>query len=269
MRRIYNVTEQWEAGEFPSGLAIGDSWFWYPNENLMRSLVHLPQLKEDNSTVQLLGFNGARLAEYVGAGRYAGDMKRYLSKGWREGFSEFYISGAGNDAIKLKLALKADCSAVVKAEDCFDEEGLAHLLRDMSSAIGSLIHDILWAYRNDNKPMKHIFIQGYDYPVPDGRGFLNHVGWLKPAMDGARVANDIGFREALAAYLIDKLNDDVFKPYHRPDHGIYHVDTRNTLSRAANNYKDDWANEMHPTSNGFAAIAQSWLPSFKRAGLTT
>lgn len=267
MQRIYDVTETWEPGEYPSGLAIGDSWFWYLNENLMRSLVHLKELKGDHSNVQLLGFNGARLAEFVGAGKYASRMQHFLSKGWREGFSEFYISGAGNDAIKLRLALRKDCSKIDNPADCFDADALQHLLRDVSTAIGGLIHDIQWAYKDDGKPLKNIFIHGYDYPVPDGRGFLNHTGWLKPAMDGAGVVNDLAFRETLAAHLIDKLNDDVFHPYHRPSQGVYHVNTRGILARAAADYQHDWANEMHPTSQGFAKIARAWVPTLRDAGL--
>lgn len=266
-RRVYNVTDHWEEGDYPSALAIGDSWFWYLNQNLMLSLTHLKQLRDQYSTVQLLGFNGASLSEYVGNGRYASAINHYLKKGWREGFSEFYISGAGNDAVHLNLALREDCRGIETPDDCFDPDHLRTMLGDISAAIGSVIHKIQYAYKDDNKPLKKFFIQGYDYPVPDGRGFLNSKGWLKPKMDPVGVNPDMDFRKEVVKRLIDKLNDEVFKPYHAPEKGVYYVDTRGTLTTGAS-YRDDWANEMHPTSHGFGKIADHWLPSLKAAGLT-
>lgn len=265
--RIYDVTEQWEAGEYPAALAIGDSWFWYLNENLISSLMDLRQLKPDHSIVQLLGFNGAKLAEFIEPGQHAKNLDHFMKVGWREGFSEFYISGAGNDALELRLALKQNCDGIKTAADCFDTEKLRFMLAKLSAAIGSVIHNIQWAYRDDGKPLKKFFIHGYDYPVPDGRGFLNKEGWLKPKLDAALVERDKMLRYEIVKILIDKLNEEVFKPYHSPANGVYYVDTRGTLSRDDNKYKDDWANEMHPTSAGFAKIAQRWLPTLRSAGL--
>jgi hypothetical protein len=37
------------------------------------------------------------------------------------------------------------------------------------------------------------------------------------------------------------------------DH-VHYVDLRATLSQGAD-YKDDWANELHPTRTGFATVA--------------
>jgi hypothetical protein len=59
----------------PAMLAIGDSWFWYLANNLMDGLVRHPKLRPGYAAVQLFGYNGAHVADYVGKGKYARDFE--------------------------------------------------------------------------------------------------------------------------------------------------------------------------------------------------
>ncbi|QGZ38576.1 hypothetical protein IP92_01083 [Pseudoduganella flava] len=271
MPHIYKPEEHWNTdGGYPSALAIGDSWFWYINNSMLGTLVNHPHLSDDHRNVQLVGYNGARLADYVGGGRFADIVAHFLQPAYAESFSEFYISGAGNDAVDVGLALRPDCSAAGTAADCVDDASMDELLGRLSATLRELIAAIRAGTPNGVLP-RPIFIHGYDYPVPDGRGFgfgLIHSGpWLAPALDAHRVPPDMALRAAIAQLLIDRLNEDVFAPLHDPHAHVIHIDSRGILTRTGG-YTDDWANEMHPTNRGFARIFEAaWLPALRGYGI--
>lgn len=268
---VYQKNDQWIEGEYPAILAIGDSWFWYPGNNILQALISNHDLRTDYSNIQAVGNNGALLQEYVGAGKYAPDVERNLIANTRKYYNVFMISGAGNDAVDYRLALKNDCSKISDAKDCLDPVGLDDLLRTVATAMGGLIHEIRWAYKDAVKQIRPIFIHGYDYPVPDGRGFdildIPVTGpWLKPALDTAKVKDDPAFRLAVVRELIDRLNG-LFKTFDDWRNDIVYIDSRGVLSSGAD-YKKDWANELHPTSSGFNKIvAQRWIPILKQWGI--
>jgi hypothetical protein len=105
-----------------------------------------------------------------------------------------------------------------------------------------------------------ILIHGYDYPVPDGRGFLGGWWilpgpWLEPGFrqKGYAVLAD---RVPLAAALIDRLNAMLATVVAMPEFShVTHVDLRGTLSGQPGDYKQWWDNELHPTSAGFKLVA--------------
>lgn len=45
--RIYKPGETWNPAEFASILAIGDSWFWYPKNNILQAVLEHRALKDD------------------------------------------------------------------------------------------------------------------------------------------------------------------------------------------------------------------------------
>ncbi|WBS00996.1 hypothetical protein OU994_22190 [Pseudoduganella sp. SL102] len=271
MQHIYKPEEHWntETG-FPAALAIGDSWFWYLNDSMLGTLVRHPDMSVDHSNVQLVGYNGARLQDYVGDGRFADTVAHFLQPPYAETFSEFYISGAGNDAVDVRLALHPDCSGARSAADCIDDVRMDELLGDLAAALDLLVAAIRAGTRATVLP-RPIFIHGYDYPVPDGRGFgfglIRSGPWLAPAMDRCRVPADMALRRDIARELIDRLNDDVFAPLHDPDGHVIHIDSRGILQNSGS-YTDDWSNEMHPTNRGFERLFETaWLPALRRYGI--
>ncbi len=268
---VYQKGDIWVEGEYPAILAIGDSWFWYPDNNLLQSISRHKQLRSDYSNIQALGFSGARLEEYVMSGTYAADVQNFLSPANRNFFNVFMISGAGNDAVKYDLALRKDCRGIDVASDCIDPDGIDNFLRLIATAMGALIHEIRWAYKDETVQPRPIFINGYDNPVPDGRGFamgkLKINGpWLKPALDSAGVKNDAPFRIAVVGELIKRLNV-LLAQFHDPAQHVVFVKALGTLSTGAN-YQTDWANELHPTRSGFDKIAdQHWIPELAKWGM--
>jgi hypothetical protein len=270
---IYAPGQTWNPGEFASILAIGDSWFWYPKNNLLQALSEHPQLKDPYRNIQLLGFNGAKISEYVdrnnARGKYARAFKRELNPQNSQFYVAVMISGGGNDAVDYGLALRSDCSGLTRAEDCIDPDGMDGLLKDISGALGLLIHDVLWEFHKQRRPVD-IFLHGYDYPVPDGRGFdaliFKLAGpWLASAMDEVRVPSDPVLRKQVCRILIDRVND-TFAMFARPADGVHCVDCRNVL-RSDAQYLDDWANELHPTFDGFdKLVEQRWIPLLRQLG---
>lgn len=267
--RIYLPTDNWEPAEFPSILAIGDSWFWYPRNNLLSALVEHKRLKDPYRFIQMLGYNGAKLEQYV-FGRYARQLDKHLSSGFRSAYSAILISGAGNDAVDYKLALKRSCKDIGSAEECIDEETMTIFLGKLSAALGALLQRISDAYAGANRP--DIFVHSYDYPIPDGRGFkladLKLTGpWLKPAMNSRRVQEEMGVRRAVCRILIDRLAT-MYQAFDAPHERVYFI--RSTGCLTSSDYKKDWDNELHPSAAGFRRLVdQCWIPVLAQHGYAT
>lgn len=259
--RIYMPGEKWDSGEFASLLAIGDSWFWYPRNNVLQALAGHPRLKDPYRMIQSLGYNGAKLEQYV-FGKHAKQLDRELRPQNRMYYSAVLVSGAGNDAVDYRLGLFRDCAGKSAPDQCIDDEGMDEMLGRLGTALGALIYRVRRAFAKDGR-QPDIFLHTYDYPVPDGRGFslasLKVTGpWLAAAMDERRVAPDMELRRAICRTLIDRLRDE-FARYADAARKIHLIDSRGCL--VAPDYEDDWDNELHPTVRGFDRIVdQRWMP---------
>lgn len=106
-----------------------------------------------------------------------------------------------------------------------------------------------------------ILIHGYDYPVPDGRGFWGRWPfpgpWLEP---GFREKNfrELPVRVSLMRDLIDGFNAMLQKVVALEAFGhARYIDLRGTLSVGAD-YETWWENELHPTEKGFAAVSKKF-----------
>lgn len=103
-----------------------------------------------------------------------------------------------------------------------------------------------------------IFVHGYDYPWPDGRGFscFNLVGpWFDPTFNqknypyGGDPAK-LQVRHDIVAVFIDSLNKMLAGLAAKYPGVVNYVDLRGTLKT-----KDEWANELHPKNDGFGKLA--------------
>jgi hypothetical protein len=103
-----------------------------------------------------------------------------------------------------------------------------------------------------------IIVHGYDYPVPDGRGFFGGWGflpgpWLEPGFREKGYLQ-MAQRKQLARQLIDRFNTMLSTIVTIPQFThVRYVDLRNTLS-SGTEYKIWWDNELHPTAKGFGAV---------------
>jgi lysophospholipase L1-like esterase len=103
-----------------------------------------------------------------------------------------------------------------------------------------------------------IFVHGYDYPWPDGRGItiFNIVGpWFDDTFNKKNYPYDDDPMKLQARYDILKVFMDAFNKMlatlETQYPGVVHyVDLRGTLST-----RDEWANELHPKKEGFGKLA--------------
>lgn len=283
----------------------------------MSAWVLSPAVKDEYRSIQLLGYNAADVADYVGNGKYAKDFTYELQPAEFKSYRVVVVSGGGNDAVdgrvdgaggpidpangygeqtddgkidlaRVALGLKDDCTGIAQASDCIDEAKMDALLRSISNSVGSLLHDVLWANDRDmqtglRKFPIQIILHGYDYPIPDGRGFtiegIRLVGpWLSKAMDARNVGkglpsgtDPLAFRFSVSSLLVERMRS-VLKGYANSRDNIFFVDSLGVLSSALTGgaYKNDWDNEMHPTGDGFKKIfEQRWIPVLKTTGIAS
>lgn len=259
---------------FAAVLAIGDSWFWYPKNNLIESIFALKQLHPDYKTAHVLGQNGALLSEYR-TGKFGPMWRKELTpQNFR--FSLVLISGGGNDSVDYGFTLKPDCSNITVAKDCFDADRLHTVVDILTGIMAALVADVQIAAKRANIRTPPVILNGYDRPVPDGRGFSPIGGekfkfggpWIAPVFDRAHVDKDIEFRKDVMAEYIDTLNEAIQHLASRTT-GVYCPPQLGTLRRAPATYRQDWDNELHPTAAGFTKLARGpWLAQLAALGFT-
>ena len=254
-----------ESGRFPSILAIGDSWFWYPfpGGSLLNMLGPLTARREH--VLYAIGDNGAEVSAYVD-GKYAKNVRAALRQ-LGSGLSAVFVSGGGNDFAgfnDLRPLLNERCAAQTTAEGCYrsgaDAGTLAWLMQRARTNYELLLRQVFAAV----PAHAVVFLHTYDYAPPSGKGvFGKGGGWLKPALDNAAVPE--GLQSLCMKHLIDRFTTDVLEPVAAQDPDrIVVVDSRGTLGEA------DWANELHPKPRGFRKIAEErWYPELWAQGLAS
>jgi hypothetical protein len=105
-----------------------------------------------------------------------------------------------------------------------------------------------------------IFLHNYSYARPTGKGVFGGSSWLKSALDDAKVPDHL--QAKCLRYVLDAFTDRLEQIAAINKDHIVLIDSRQTLDAS------DWANELHPTPDGFKKIAtQDWEPLLVRAGL--
>jgi hypothetical protein len=102
-----------------------------------------------------------------------------------------------------------------------------------------------------------IFIHGYDYPWPDGRGAVG-LGIIGPWFEETfrkkgfpiNSPDDLPTRRRIVAEFIKTLNKMLEELQTEYAGIVFRVNLLDTLPN-----QSDWANELHPTNKGFAAVA--------------
>jgi lysophospholipase L1-like esterase len=235
-------------------VAEGDSWFDYPLNDILRLL-------EDHHgyDVESVAHKGDRLEDMAYGPGQLEELARRLEKILRQNIipKAILLSGGGNDIAgeEFGMLINHALSPVAGLNDQVISGVIDERIKFAYVTILSAITRI--CEQRLNGPIK-ILIHGYDYPVPDGRGFLGGWWilpgpWLEPGFR-QKGYDDLSVRAALAKRLIDRFNDMLKGIVALPEFAhVQHVDLRNTLS-SGSNYKRDWANELHPTFAGFKRV---------------
>jgi hypothetical protein len=112
-----------------------------------------------------------------------------------------------------------------------------------------------------------VVTHGYDYPWPDGRGVLWIKGLIGPWFDATfnsknflleAVPKDLQIRRDILRTFIDAVNVMLLRFEQKYLGRVFHVDNRNTLTNRFEDYRKEWANELHPTDTGFEALAKKF-----------
>jgi hypothetical protein len=239
-------------------IAEGDSWFDYPFHDVLSDL-------EDvyGFDVESVAHRGDTVEEMAYSGGQLDDFSRLVEKVLRTGVKPraILLSGGGNDVAGNEFAvlLNHAASSVSGLNQSVVTGVLDQRVRDAYVTILSAITAI--CQRQVGSPVP-IIVHGYDYPVADGRGFLGGWGplpgpWLEPGFR-QKGYDAMTVRRRICVDLIDRFNSMLKQLVGRPPFGhVRYLDLRNTLSGGAS-YKNDWANELHPTSKGFEMVTKKF-----------
>ena len=154
------------------------------------------------------------------------------------------MSGGGNDIAGDRFCIYLDPNT--PGASGLDAKRFAGVLDSVEASYGAL-----FALRDRHAPGVPIFAHDYDFPIPNGVHPICGGPWLKPSLvfqgwtdisAGAAIVRTalLAFRDRLRALAAD------------PSNRFHLIDTQGTLSAA------DWANELHPHSAGFAAVAEKF-----------
>lgn len=248
------------SGETVDVLAIGDSWFHYPFNNLLSPLYEAL----GRPTILAIGDSGARADELARGAWYA----RFLEVlAQHPSIRLVCVSAGGNDFAGVgdldQRILAADCSGAASVDACYRGGGPDAVFAAVAGAYRTLI-DTVVAIR----PGAAVLVHNYDYAIPDGRTLPGLRSWLKLPMDNGRVptagAPKGGLRRAIVRDLIDRFTlcldgvVDATAGGHGP--AVELVWSAGTLADR------DWANELHPRPSGFNRIVhECWREPARRA----
>jgi hypothetical protein len=247
-------------------VAAGDSWFDYPFHDILKLL-------EDDYgyNVESAAHRGDPIESMAYEGGQLDKLARCLEKVVAHGATpKAVLLSAGGDDIageEFGMLLNNSTSAI----SGWNREIVDGLLNvRILSAYKTMVSFVTSLCEKDLGERLPIFVHGYDYPVPDGRGFLG--GWLFP---GPWL--EPGFREklftdpvtkiALMRDIIDRFNDMLTKLANDPAFdNVHYIDLRGTLSTDLTNdtYHAWWANELHPTKDGFAAVTARFAAALSK-----
>jgi lysophospholipase L1-like esterase len=238
-------------------IAEGDSWFDYPFHDVLSDL-------EDNYgfDVESAAHRGDTVEDMAYSGGQLNDFSRRVERVIRTGVEPraILLSGGGNDVAgdEFAVLLNHATSSIAGLNESIVAGVIDQRIRDAYVTILSAVTEICKGHLGHPVP---IVIHGYDYPVPDGRGFwgggLFPGPWLEPGFRRKGYA-EMSKRKQICVKLIDRFNTMLAglagKP---PFEHVKYLNLRNTLLTDAT-YKTWWENELHPTPKGFDAVTKKF-----------
>jgi lysophospholipase L1-like esterase len=246
------------AGDTGVLIAEGDSWFDYPLHDVLRLLedqhgYDVRSVAHKGDRVESMAYNKGQFEEFT----------RALEKLLRDAMvpRAILLSGGGNDIAGDQFAMLLNHAA--SARPGLSDAVLTGVIDErIADAYVFLLTAFTTLARERTGQIVPILVHGYDHAVPDGRGFIGGWGpfpgpWLEPGFfDKGLIALDDNTRSV--ARVIDRFNAMLRRVAAMP--GFEHVrylDLRGTLSNGPD-YKQWWGNELHPSTRGFAAVADAF-----------
>lgn len=258
------ATRKTTMGEVGGGylIALGDSWFSYPLFG--GSLINrIADLMGGSQSIRVEAIPGAEVGDFV-----YGTLKHkayQLLQFDAPNASGILLSGGGNEfagSSDLLPMLRADCSEAQSVSECFrpgdpDEKGTISWL--MAMTLENYTTLLTRAFARLPVGAKAV-VHTYDYVIPTGKGLIGK-GWVLPSLQAANVPE--GLHRDCIRHVIDRFAETLESLQQLWPERVVIVDSRGTLQS-----DDEWANEIHPTPEGFKKIAeQCWRPVLQAEGL--
>ena len=242
-------------------VAEGDSWFDYPVHDVLERLedqhgFRVESVAHSGDWIEDMAYNpaqGAALMRTLTRLRDDGKTPRAI-----------LLSGGGNDLVGDGFgALINHASSGLPALNAGIVSGLINerLLYAYGCVIGR-VNQMTQALFPNPVP---IVVHGYGHAVPTGEDFSAASG-SSPAPGCGPVSTRKGTRRfppntGVVATLIDLFNTMLQSLPTFPNiQNVTYLDLRAVLKNtvAGDVYQQDWANEIHPTTSGYAAVATAF-----------
>ena len=240
-------------------LAEGDSWFAYPPKFILFGAPSnvVDWLKEKHSDTLLIDDISSNGDEAVAM--MSGDSKlEFLRRLNEQHFDILLFSGGGNDIVGR---YDFDYFLLPKTpnntwRDCIHTGRFQRRLEMIERAYADLVE--LVAQYSANRNIR-IVTHTYDIPIPtkEGATFFggllqvdNGRSWMYPYLMDKGIA-DPADQRAIARYMLTEFKATLNSVAAAANGLITVVDTQGTVVE-----EDEWVNEIHPGSKGFAKVAQ-------------
>lgn len=253
----------WRRGPREVLIAEGDSWFDLPWKDILDLLeddhgFDVQDVAKAGDTIENMAYGEKQLANFIKA------IEKALARGQLP--RAILLSGGGNDVAGHEFAQllnHADSGAPGLNEQIVD----AVLNVRIRTAYIKVLSEVTTVCERRLGKAIPIILHGYDYPVADGRGIFG--GWW--ALPGPWL--DPGFRqkgypEGAGRYeitmdLINRFNEMQAALTQLPAfRHVTHVNLCGTLP-AKPDHKRWWADELHPTREGFEQVTNRILAALR------
>lgn len=235
--------------DWPVIVSEGDSWFSFPIH--FNTIDHLDEMAGRKISLLRLEQDGETALRIVG-GKQKAQLAAYLK---RYPVNALLFSGGGNDIVGQDLLpLLNQRQPGMTWQECINETTTSARFDRIRSAYLDIIH-----LRDENRPGCKIYVHGYDFGIPSGRGAKMwgiKVGpWMKPFLEakGITVAED---QRQIIRHLMTRFSEMMAGVAQSPD--VVFVETPGTLT------DQEWNDELHPTRNGFEKIATKFREQLKK-----
>jgi lysophospholipase L1-like esterase len=225
----------------PRVLAQGDSWFCYPHEALPFDAPKdcIWRLGQEFA-VSDMAVPGARTWQYVDTARFEAVLDQLDALK----IDVLLLSGGGNDLVRDR-----NLTRILPSGDRPVEQYLGRAFRDVVQASAGNLARLASAALRRRPGLKIVFsAYGYAFPTPRGVWFgepMTAIGI--PAAKQKLIADKMLERYAAALADMARRLDAGFGD------GTPTVVVANTLDAVPN--RKDWFDELHPTTEGFTAVA--------------
>ena len=236
-------------------LAEGDSWYDYPWKDILSELedrynYDIESVSHRGDRIESMAYNRGQLAKLLGKLlkmiRLGRPPEAVLLSGGGNDIAGEQFSPILNNANSSNPGINGDVLA-----------GYISRIRLSYITIITAITDLCISELGKKIP---IVVHGYDYAVPDGRGYWGGWGpfpgpWLSPGFIEKGYSNPDQMQDIINV-IINTFNEMLSSLVHIEgmDHTV-HIDLRGTLDNSKISYKEWWDNELHPTQAGFSTIA--------------